>query len=395
MVAQKKGLDFEQILDTKKILLVKLPQGLIGAENSFLLGTFFVTKIYQAAMARQAKSKSDRNDFFLFIDEFQNFITPSMSHILSGARKYHLGLILAHQDMQQLQKYDTELASSVVVNAGTRVCFRLGDTDAKRFAGGFSYFDEEDLQNLHTGEAIARIEQPNHDFNLATVPLPEMNASEAELVTKLVIEKSRQTYGTNKEEIEVSLQHLGKLEHEKATHTEPEQIQEEKTKPTPESFKSVEIPLQPETVKKAVQTQHRYLQTFIKRMAEARGYIARIEELTPDGKGRVDVSLERDGKKIAIEVSVTTDDVWEVHNVEKCLAAGYDTVIVCSEDLKNLGHIKTRIAKKFNDIPTGEVLVFELQEVLHYLDSQLVRASTTEKTIKGYRVNVTYGSKNT
>src|ERR1019366_2388963 len=79
MVAQKKGLDFENILDTRKILLVKLSQGLIGAENSFLLGTFFVSKMYQAAMARQAKSKEDRNDFFLYIDEFQNFITPSMS----------------------------------------------------------------------------------------------------------------------------------------------------------------------------------------------------------------------------------------------------------------------------------------------------------------------------
>ncbi len=158
MVAQKKGLDFEHILDTKKILLIKLSQGLIGAENSFLLGTFFVSKMYQAAMARQAKRKADRNDFFLYIDEFQNFITPSMSYILSGARKYHLGLILAHQDMQQLQKYDTELASSVVVNAGTRICFRLGDTDAKRFASGFSYFDAADLENLHIGEAIGRIE---------------------------------------------------------------------------------------------------------------------------------------------------------------------------------------------------------------------------------------------
>jgi hypothetical protein len=211
MVAQKKGLDFENILDTRKILLVKLSQGLIGAENSFLLGTFFVSKMYQAAMARQAKSKAERNDFFLYIDEFQNFITPSMSHILSGARKYHLGLILAHQDMQQLQKYDTELASSITVNAGTRICFRLGDTDAKRFASGFSYFDAEDLENLHTGEAIARIEQPNFDFSLNTIPLPEVDVYEANVTAKLVIAKSRELYGTPKEEVEKSLEHLGKV----------------------------------------------------------------------------------------------------------------------------------------------------------------------------------------
>ena len=208
MVAQRKGLDFENILDTQKILLVKLSQGLIGAENSFLLGTFFVSKMYQAAMARQAKSKTERNDFFLYIDEFQNFITPSMSHILSGARKYHLGLILAHQDMQQLQKYDTELASSVVVNAGTRICFRLGDTDARRFANGFSYFEVEDLENLHTGEAIARIEQPNFDFSLSTIPLPELNSREAEETAKLVIAHSRERYGTPKEIVERSLEQI-------------------------------------------------------------------------------------------------------------------------------------------------------------------------------------------
>jgi len=102
MVAQRRGLDFEKILNTKKILLIKLAQGLIGDENSYILGTTFVSKIYQAAMARQAKAKDERSNFYLYVDEFQNFITPSMSAILSGARKYHLGLILAHQDMQQL-----------------------------------------------------------------------------------------------------------------------------------------------------------------------------------------------------------------------------------------------------------------------------------------------------
>ncbi|MBS1586023.1 MAG: type IV secretion system DNA-binding domain-containing protein [Bacteroidetes bacterium] len=148
MVVQQKGLDFENLMDTKKVVLIKLSQGLIGTENSYLLGTFFVSKIYQAALARQAKSKAERSDFFLYIDEFQNFITPSMSGILSGARKYHLGLILAHQDMQQLIKYDTELASSVIANPGTRICFRVGDIDAKKFEDGFSYFAARDLQDL-------------------------------------------------------------------------------------------------------------------------------------------------------------------------------------------------------------------------------------------------------
>ena len=395
MVAQKKSLDFEMILDTKKILLIKLSQGLIGAENSFLLGTFFVSKIYQQAMARQAKSKENRSDYFLYIDEFQNFITPSMSYILSGARKYHLGLILAHQDMQQLVKYDTELASSVVVNAGSRICFRLGDTDAKRFANGFSYFDTEDLENLHTGEAIVRIEQPNFDFNLETIPLPEIPAELAELTTQTVIAKSREKYGTPKEEVEKSLAYLSNLTKEKPQ--EPEQqrpVEVPQPKPQPKDeiqppFVPVEVQTQREPQKK-VETQHRYLQTLIKRMAESRGYIAKTEELTPDGKGRVDVSLERNGKRIAVEISVTTGDEWEVHNVEKCLTAGYDEVIICSNDLKNLQKIKAQLESKLNTAQLSKVMFFESQEVINYFDKQVVQETKTEKIQKGYRVRVEY-----
>lgn len=392
MVAQKNGLHFENILDTRKILLVKLSQGLIGAENSFLLGTFFVSKMYQAAMARQAKSKTERNDFFLYIDEFQNFITPSMSHILSGARKYHLGLILAHQDMQQLQKYDTELASSVVVNAGTRICFRLGDTDAKRFASGFSYFEAEDLENLHVGEAIARIEQSNLDFSLTTIPLPEIDIYEADVTAKLVVAKSREQYGTPKEIVEQSLKHLGKMATEQVTATEAApQAPPPQPEQRHEPFKPVEIPRQQEPAKKS-ETQHRYLQTFIKRMAESRGYKAMIEESTPDGRGRVDVSLERAGKRIACEISVTTDDEWEAHNVVKCLVAGYDEVIVCSSDSKNLQHIRQQLENKLDKDQLAKVLTFEPDEVIHYFDKQIVQESSAEKVVKGYRVKVEFDS---
>ena len=432
MVAQKKSLDFEMILDTKKILLIKLSQGLIGAENSFLLGTFFVSKIYQTAMARQAKSKVSRSDFFLYIDEFQNFITPSMSYILSGARKYHLGLILAHQDMAQLNKYDTELASSVTVNAGTRICFRLGDTDAKRFASGFSYFDVEDLENLKTGEAVARIEQPNFDFNLTTIPLPNISPETAEFKTHAVITRSREKYGTPKDEVEKSLVYLNNLTKEQPKKPEPQppveqsvpQPQQKEEKPippiavpsvpieepaAPEPKLPIETPVPqpkeetpipvpfvpvevqaPPKPKQKIETQHRYLQTLIKKMAESRGYVAKIEELTPDGKGRVDVSLEKSGKRIAVEISVTTGDEWEAHNVEKCLSAGYAEVIVCSNDQKNLQRIKTQLESKLSKTQFAKVLYFESQEVIQYLDKQVVQETKKEKIVKGYRVRVEY-----
>lgn len=390
MVAQKSTLDFEQILDTKKILLIKLSQGLIGNENSYLLGTFFVTKLYQAAMARQAKEHAARMDFFVYIDEFQNFITPSMSLILSGARKYHMGLILAHQDMQQVSKHDSELASAVVSNAGTRICFRLGDTDAKRFAGGFSFFEAQDLENLHTGEAIARIERPDYDFSLRTIPSPQDIPHVAQ--RQEVIDYCRGRYATKRTDIEQQLQ-------EETTVPEVEEIP--KTPPPKVEPIRVATPVLTdeaiaETKQKLVaqkeETEHRYLQNLIKKMAESRGYKATIEAPVPDGTGRVDVLLERSGKQIACEVSVTTDVAWEIHNIQKCLNAGYMQVVECATDTKTLAQIRQKIAETFSKDIQERILVGTPEELFAWLDAQVVKEAATEKRMKGYRVKVEYSA---
>jgi len=394
MVAQNKSLDFEHLLDTQKILLVKLSQGLIGTENSYLLGTVIVSKIHQAAMARQAKE--DRKDFFVYIDEFQHFITPSMSHILSGARKYHVGLILAHQDMQQLTKYDSELASAVVANAGTRICFRLGDTDARRFDSGFSSFDAKDLESLNTGEAICRIDRPDYDFSLSTIPLPEIEHQAAEAIKEAVINLSRQQYATPRAAVEKLLQEETK---------EPQAEKEAVHIPTPTTPKQVtpqqQVPeLKEEDIQKTkaalvqqhTDTLHRSLQLRIKKMAEQRGYKATIEAATPDGKGKVDVLLERNSKRIACEVCVTTGSDWEVHNIQKCIDAGYELIVECSQDKKTLQAIKDTVEKVFEEQIRNTILILEPEQLFTYLDSEIAKEATTETRVRGYRVKVEYSA---
>jgi len=392
MVAQNKSLDFEDILDSKKILLIKLSQGLIGAENSYLLGTFMVSKIQQAAMARQAKAKADRSNFYLYIDEFQNFITPSMSAILSGARKYHLGLILAHQDMQQLTKNDAELASSVLANAGTRICFRLGDTDAKKFEGNFSYFDAADLQNLDTGEAIIRIERPDNDCNLSTLPLTELEEDIAMKNKEMVIAASREVYGTPKDQVEVLLRDSHEvIQYEPLEKRDEPLVSELITqveKPEPIVQKEIQVPkINPEEKKQ--DTQHRYLQTLIKKMAESRGYKAILEEPTPDG-GRVDVGLLKNESKIAVEISVTTPGTWEIQNIRKCLTAGYMPVIICSADSKHLGSVKKFILEQLET--ESNVLFLEPESLFVFLDQQTAKELNKEERMRGYRVKVEYNA---
>lgn len=197
-------LDFAEILDRGKIFLAKLPKGVMGNENAFLLGSLLVSKFQQLFMNRQRLNVAERRDFWLYIDEFQDLITPSLAEILSGTRKYRFGLVLAHHELHQLQR-DPDVASAVMSHPCTRIVFRVGDADAHTLAKGFASFDAKDIQNLEKGEALCRIERSDGDFNLS-VPLPEEpEASLAATTREQVITVSRERYAKARSEVEAEL----------------------------------------------------------------------------------------------------------------------------------------------------------------------------------------------
>jgi hypothetical protein len=203
MVVQKQDrLDFRSMMDSRKVILAKLAQGSIGEENAYLLGTLIVAKLHQMALGRQNVPESERQPFYVYIDEFHNFITPSIAAILSGARKFGMGLVLSHQELSQIFHHSPEVASAVITNPATRVCFRLGDDDAKKLQGGFSAFDARDLQSLGVGEAIARIERSEYDFTLKTLPLPKVDPVTARERRERVVAISRERYARKREEVE-------------------------------------------------------------------------------------------------------------------------------------------------------------------------------------------------
>ncbi|HYG40494.1 MAG TPA: hypothetical protein VD908_17820, partial [Cytophagales bacterium] len=142
--------------------------------------------------------------------------------------------------------------------------------------------------------------------------------------------------------------------------------------------------------KRKEETEHRYLQMLIKRMAESRGYKAIIEELTPDGAGRVDVHLERNNKKIACEVCVTTPKEWELQNIKKCLAAGYDIVVSIANDKKVLDNIKRQVEATIAKNLHRRILLYEPESFFAYLDEATAKEASTETRMKGYRVKVDY-----
>ena len=142
----KSSFDLREIMDNQKILIMNLSKGRIGEDSSALLGAMMITKIQLAAMSRIDMPEEERKDFYLYVDEFQNFATESFANILSEARKYRLNLIIGHQYIEQL---DEMVQAAVFGNVGTIMCFRVGSADAESLAVEFApYFTEEDLVNL-------------------------------------------------------------------------------------------------------------------------------------------------------------------------------------------------------------------------------------------------------
>lgn len=139
MVNQRENkIDFAKVMDEGRILLVNLPTGLLGEDVALMLGGFIMVKLNQMAMSRARMEAEDRRPFFCYIDECQHFVTSSIANILTGARKYGLGLILAHQHLQQLRS-KADVAAAVMANTATRIAFRVGDADARILAGDYAH----------------------------------------------------------------------------------------------------------------------------------------------------------------------------------------------------------------------------------------------------------------
>jgi hypothetical protein len=341
-----------------------------------------------------------------------------MAEILSGARKYRIGLTLAHHELHQLQR-NPEVASAVMSHPYTRIVFRVGDDDAKKLAEGFAFFEAKDLRNLETGQAVVRVERGDFDFNL-TVPLPETPDEAAAAARRQeVITRSREKYGTARADIETQ------LAKSRATLDEPP-VSPIISNPPPASKPSVpdrtsvpsEMPKSAEPPKPAVPpdkddakpskvpetvtgghpqgsprdlgrggAQHQATQKRIKEAAEGLGFRSVIEKPVLDGQGSVDLWLERSGQEIACEISVTTTIDHEVGNVAKCLKAGLPKVAVICLDEERLQKISNAVSGSLGATLAAQVEYFQPAAFIAHLKALPPPApETPETTYGGYKV---------
>jgi len=183
-------IDLEDIMNNKKILILNLSQGKLGEDNAALLGAMFITKMQLAAMNRVNIPETERKDFYLYVDEFQNFATTSFIKILSEARKYRLDLILANQYIGQVEE---QVQKAIFGNAGTLISFIIGAQDAHALSREFGqWYKEEDLVNLGNFQIVIKLaidDLTSIPFHAVTLPLPKSVNQNREKVVKVSRER--------------------------------------------------------------------------------------------------------------------------------------------------------------------------------------------------------------
>ncbi len=189
----KSAFNIREVMDTQKILLVNLSKGKIGDLNAQLLGLIFVNKINMAAMSRQDIPKKERKDFYLYVDEFQNFATDTFASILSEARKYRLSLIMAHQYIAQLTKTptgkdDTRVRDAVFGNVGTMLSFKVGADDAEYLAKEYApTLSQQDIMGIANYKAYIKLNINNttsRPFSIESIWDPVENKKLADVLKK-------------------------------------------------------------------------------------------------------------------------------------------------------------------------------------------------------------------
>lgn len=398
--SQKSSFNLREIMDNGKILLVKLDKGKLH-DLADLLGSLLMAGIQMAAFSRSDVPQDKRTSFYLYIDEFQNFASENFSVILSEARKYGLSLIMAHQTLSQVS---SELRSLILGNTGIQVYFRLNRHDAELLAKeGFEYsgyevktvndlqpvfwsYREEwehniaELQNLQPRKCYVKHRIEGGMISLQTVEIEPawesllMEEDEyQDFLRGLPFGKrylvSRKELTAREKERLKSISE--KLETRAGTEKGPER--------GPETARGREARLEPSVSEQKSESRHRYLQNIIKQVAEEEGYRVTVEETTSDGLGRADIHLERDGMRIACEVSVGSTGEKEVANIEKRLRAGYERVLLCSPEKSTLEKARALISERIKGPERDKVLLFEPQELFSYLRTKETRVSTEDK----------------
>lgn len=412
----KNKLDLFEAMNEGKIILVSTAKDLLKREGSQLLGRFFIAMIAQAALERSTLPEHHRNAAFVYVDEAQEYFDDSIETILNQARKYHVGLTLAHQTLDQLSP---RLRSAMLANTSMKCAGGVSAKDARALADELRttpQFIEGMKRRGPRSEFAVWVKHLTGQAIRLSVPLGflERQATlDSEDYESLVAANRIRYCGTladvarrTPEPVRGAPEEASPVipdpapiprpdvatpraasappRSEPASPVEPERTISRPPPPVAEAASVEEPPMAGKGGR-----QHRYLQQLVKQLAEDQGLKATLEAPLPQGGGQVDVLLERDGVLAAVEISVSTPVAWEQGNLAKCLAAGYPRIAVVLAKSKKIS-AKYRAAL-LDSVPLDSrerVQCFDPEEIPAFIAS-LAPPTVSESIVKGYRVRVT------
>lgn len=400
MFAQEANkLDLFEAMNEGKIILVSTAKDLLKSDGSALLGRFFIAMLAQAALERSTIPAEDRTPTFVYVDEAQEYFDDSIETILNQARKYRVGLTLAHQTLDQLSP---RLRSAIHSNTSLKCVGGVSAKDARSLADELHTSADfiESMKRRHgRSEFAVWLKQMTPQAIRLSVPLGflERQPLLTEEALEEVLDANRERYcGTLDDVLGFDLG----PEMKPAAPGAPSEASPPPQEAPSREASPEESPYTPEPTRHRAPvsrpspeprelgkggSQHRYVQHLVKGLAEERGFRAVIEEAVEGGQ--IDVALYREDLSIACEISVTSTPQYEAQNLAKCSQGRFSRVFAIAADTKRLKAIETAARARLSDEEMGCIDFLTPEHVAAALDA-FAAPSDEASVVRGYRVKV-------
>ncbi|MEM7083064.1 MAG: hypothetical protein AAF465_10045 [Pseudomonadota bacterium] len=405
--ATENKVDLFEAITQGKIVLINTAKSLLREEGSAILGRFFIALLSQATLLRATQNPSDRDLFNVYIDEVQEYADDSLEALTTQARKYNVGVTVAHQFLSQIPD---RIRSSLATNTSTKLIGSLSNRDSRALADELQCKPEK-IQVLnktrshsefllhvrHLTDSGVRVSIPFGVLESRTTISPsrleetlDINRAKIARIAKIEpsIDQSTDIAGSpTPNESELKLNPPTALSNlpadrivERSEETPSTNIEPPETRPYIEKTKSGKGG-----------PQHKHIQGIVRKIGQAHGFQAEIEHPLPDGKS-VDVVLDNETHRIAIETSVTTSASHEIGNIIKCVNAGFDKVVVICKN----GAQKRNLASLINDADelreAGNIVPLLAYQFETYISGLVPNSQIDAERIAGYKTRVNYVS---
>jgi hypothetical protein len=405
MFAQRENkLDLFEATQGGKIILINTAKDLLKTEGSQLFGRFFIAMLAQAALERSTVPEDRRTPTFVYVDEAQEYFDDTIETILSQARKYRMGITLAHQTLDQLSP---RLRAAFLSNTSLKCAGGVSAKDARALAPELrttSEFIEGMRRRGDRTQFAVWLKHRTPEALELSVPLGflERQPTLPEDELDALISRNREQYsGTPDLRAWTSApatppvadtRVAGEAQSERAPAPSPPAFipsQPGDSRPPERRPESSRVPAPAPRELGKGGPKHRYLQSLVKELAEQQGFHAIIEAPLAGGASQVDVLIERDGVRAAIEVSVTTPAQYERESVRKCLDAGFDHIaVVVAKSRGSQERVRATVIESLSADEIARVSFLLPEDLPDYIASLDPPPDPDVATVAGYKVRV-------